>query len=102
MFYVFYMRSAIDQFTRGSTTIGFRQEIVEKKIAPVLIACPEPAFKKNFFKENGLDKLSVDKLFWLHEEHRRQFENHSTMVPVYKNMTYTLGLDWEIAIFEFR
>ena len=94
------MRTVIDQFFRRSTTIGHRQEKVEKYSAPVLIVCPKPAFKPSFFKENGLDNLSIDKLFWSHEQYRKNFQNHSSMVTVYKNMTYILNLDWEIAIFD--
>ena len=100
-FYVLYMRNAIDQFLRRSTTIGYRQEKVEKYSAPILIICPIPAFKPSFFKENDLDKLSIDTLFWTNEEYRQKFENHTSMVPIYKNMTHILDSDWEIAIFDF-
>ena len=95
------MRNAIDQFLRRSTTIGYRQEKVEKYSAPILITCPIPAFKPSFFKENDLDKLSIDTLFWTNEEYRQKFENHTSMVPIYKNMTHILDSDWEIAIFDF-
>ena len=50
-FYTMYMRNAIDQFLRRSTTIGYRQEKVEKYSAPILIICPTPAFKPSFSKK---------------------------------------------------
>ena len=83
-------------------TVYLRQEKVEEYSAPVLIACPEPAFKPSFFKENKLTKLSIEKIFWSVEHQRNRFENYTSMLPVYMNMSYELGLDWEIAMFEFR
>ena len=83
-------------------TVYLRQEKVEEYSAPVLIACPEPAFKPSFFKENKLTLLSIEKIFWSVEQQRNRFENYTSMLPVYMNMSYELGLDWEIAMFEFR
>ena len=83
-------------------TVYLRQEKVEEYSAPVLIACPEPAFKPSFFKENKLTLLSIEKIFWSDEQQRNRFENYTSMLPVYMNMSYELGLDWEIAMFEFR
>ena len=101
-FYILYISKALIQFNKGSTTVGFRQEqVVEPYSAPILIACPDPAFKKSFFKENGLDQLSIEKLFWRDQRYRKPFENCSSMLPVYMNMSYTLGLDWEIAMLDF-
>ena len=84
------------------TVYFLRQEKVEEYSAPVLIACPEPAFKPSFFKENKLTLLSIEKIFWSDEQKRQKFENYSSMLPVYKQMSYQLGLDWEIAMLEFR
>ena len=83
-------------------TVFLRQAKVEEYSAPVLIACPEPAFKPSFFKENKLTLLSIEKIFWSVEQQRNRFENYTSMLPVYMNMSYELGLDWEIAMFEFR
>ena len=102
LFYILYMNKALIQFNKGSTTVGFRQEQVkEPYFAPILIACPDPPFKDSFFKENDLDQLSIEKLFWRDEMYRKPFENYSSMLPVYMNMSYTLGLDWEIAMLDY-
>ena len=59
-------------------------------------------FKPCFFQENNLTLLSIEKIFWFDAQKRQKFENYTSMLPVYMNMSYQLGLDWEIAMFEFR
>ena len=48
LFYKFYMKTAIENYMKASTTIAQRQEKVEEHETPITIVCPEPAFKTSF------------------------------------------------------
>ena len=79
------MKKALYQFTRHSTTIVNRQEIVEPD-QPVLIACPWPPFKPSFFKELGLNSHGYDKYFWTMDKtygYQNKFENDTSVLTAY-------------------
>ena len=98
LFYFLYMKKALDQFIKGSTTIIHTQETDQYSNQPVLIACTTPPFKRSFFKKHGLNNDLGLKAFWMFDHiFPKKFENDS-MLDVYMNMSYTLRNDWEIGI----
>ena len=58
------MKSALEQFKKGSTTI-VQSKIEYQPEPPVFIACPDPPFKTSFFKNHGLIEEGSDKYFWV-------------------------------------
>ena len=105
LFYLFYMKSALDQFIKGSTTIVQRR-IEYAPDPPVLIACPDPPFKTSFFKNHGLIEEGSDKYFWVFHRYRRlifmntysSFKNYSSKLDLYMDMSFELGIDWKIFV----
>ena len=94
LFYFLYMKKALDQFIKGSTTIIHTQEMDEFPDQPVLIACTTPPFKQSFFKDHGLHNGHYTDFFksngfWMYDSFRKKFENDSSMLDVYMNMSYT-------------
>ena len=60
------METALDQFTKGSTTI-VQSKIQLEPEPPVLIVCPDPPFKTSFFQDHGLCKKEypgISAYFW--------------------------------------
>ena len=70
---------------------------------PVLIFCPNPGFKPSFFEEmkNKEKYLGVEKFIWKFKLHKRLLENVSSIPDVYKNMSFELGVDWDISLLPF-
>ena len=98
LFYFMYMKKALDQFIKGSTTIVHTQETDQFSVQPVLIACTTPPFKRSFFKKHAIHSDMGLKAFWMFEQYPKKFENDSSMLDVYMNMSYTLRNDWEIKL----
>ena len=94
LFYVFYMKDSLEKYQKGTTTMGERIELVEKRLCPQLIFCPQPGFKTSYFKQ--LDIYSgMKKFFWKKpNKHMKHIEND--VVNAYDNMSYQLGIDWNI------
>ena len=95
------MKNAFEKFRRGTTTMGERIEEIENLIWPVMILCPEPGFKPSFFKNYGLDELTletagIEKYFWILKRYRKQFENDTSMPKIFQNMSFVFGKDWSI------
>ena len=71
---------------------------------PVLIFCPEPGFKRSFFKdvEDKVQATGIDRYIW---EIGRQKEfllsNVSSIPEVYKNMSYKLEENWRIHLMPY-
>ena len=97
---VTYMAPAVKQFAQKSKTITQKSEEITQPELPVLVLCPDPPFKKSFFNQFDKDKrLGVEKYFWTFDVHWKMLENYNfTAMDVYMNMSYQLGLDWNIII----
>ena len=64
IFYFMYMKTAIEQFTKGSTTISQTPKKLSKLKPPILMFCPDPSFKASFFKNHSVRSLGAEKYFW--------------------------------------
>ena len=105
IFYVMYMKTAIEQFTKGSTTISQTTKNLSKLEPPIFVFCPDPSFKHSFFKSHNIRSLGTEKYFWLEatltDYLTNKFENHSAL-DLYKKMSYQYGSDWKVLILNFR
>lgn len=100
LFYVFYMIDSLEKYQKGTTTMGERQVEIEpdkKRLCPIVIICPQPGFKTSYFDElkiySGLKKFLLKKPSHKHMKH---IEND--IVNAYDNMSYKLGIDWNIHV----
>ena len=97
-----YMRIALEQYDKykESTSMVQTRENTSHLNPPVFVACPDPPFKTSFFREHGLNKSSaIERYFWLNPLWQNRFGNiSSTAAEMYMNMSYHLGLDWQIYI----
>ena len=99
IFNLIYMRPTLTDFFKGRTTIAQSQEVADPQ-DPVLVICPNPPFKPSFFKEQG---IGFDANFWKLSDPRfisirSKLEMGSSMMNLYKNMSYKLVTDWNISI----
>ena len=99
IFYFLYMKTAIEQFTKGSTTIAQTPETLPKLKPPIFIFCPDPPFKPSFFKSHSVKSLGVEKYFWLSIGNFDRFENHSAF-DLHMKMSHQLGSDWKILMID--
>ena len=101
LFYMFYMKDALNKYKDGRTTMSeMRNKIISntERLAPVMIICPEPGFKSSFFDEHNIDK-SMKNFFWnweFSEQWMKKFENY--FLDAYMNMSYTYGVDWNMIL----
>ena len=98
LFYVFYMKDSLEKYQKGITTMGERQEeirIDDPRFYPIIIICPEPGFKNSYFDER---KISMDmkKFFWKNDKYMKNIDKN--IVNAYENMSYKLGIDWNIHV----
>ena len=105
IFYFMYMKTAFEQFTKGSTTISQTPKNLSKLEPPIFIFCPDPSFKHSFFKGHDIKSLGIEKYFWMEASLTdyliNKFENHSAL-DLYMNMSHQYGSDWKILILDFR
>ena len=106
LFYFLYMKDALNKFKEGKTTMSEMRKKIELKDnreAPVLIICPEPGFKSSFFDENDIE-ISLKKFFWNYKsvsgEKMKNFE--PDLMSAYKNMSYTIGKDFNISLLDLE
>ena len=106
LFYFLYMKDALSQFKDGKTTMSEMRKKIElngNREAPVLIICPEPGFKSSFFDENSIE-ISLKKFFWnfksVSGEKMKNFE--PDLMSAYKNMSYTIGKDFNISLLDLE
>ena len=95
-----YMKTAIEQFTKGSTTISQTTKDLPKLEPPIYILCPDPPFKPSFFKNHGIRSIGVEKWFWFQKYFFKGFENHSAL-DLYMKMSHQYGTDWKILLLNF-
>ena len=102
VYYVMYMHTALKEYYKykESTTMAQTRENKSHLNSPVFVACPNPPFKTSFFREIGFNKSgSIDRFLWVSPYWQNKFRNTtSTAEVMYMNMSYHLGLDWQIAI----
>ena len=99
LYYVLYMKIALDQYYEGRTTMAESIKPDNEHDYPVLIFCPEPGFKPSFFKEidNKAKITSIDYGLWKMARYKKLLlANVSSISEVYNNMSYKLGEDWKI------
>ena len=101
IFYFMYMKTAIEQFTKGSTTISLTSKNLSQLEPPIFILCPDPPFKPSFFKNHGVRSLGVEKWFWFQKYFYKGFQNHSAL-DLYMKMSHQYGSDWKIVLLDFR
>ena len=99
-----YMQPALEQYQKKSTTIAQKRENVAQLETPVLVLCPDPPFKKSFFKQFGKKKnLGAERYFWIFDFHMQMLENYnSTAMDLYMSMSYHFGLDWQISVLKIE
>ena len=99
VYYVMYFEPAIKQYDKKDKTIAQKRENIAQPESPVLVLCPDPPFKKSFFEQFSEKKdPGAEKFFWVLSDHWQMVENYnSTAMDVYMNMSYQLGLDWNIS-----
>ena len=98
-FYFLFMKSALEKFMEGATTIVESTQKGSEPNYPVLIICPYPSFKPSFFKEHGLEGRGLEMYFWLlYPKYIRKLESNSTVYDTYMKMSYEFQKDWHIKI----
>ena len=104
-YYFFYLGEALSQYNEKRTTIAESIKSVDQLDYPVLIFCPNPGFKLSFFEEMKKYKDTkypgVEKYIWKFKHHKRLLKNVSSIPDVYKNMSFELGVDWDISLIPF-
>ena len=102
-YYFFYLGEALSQYYEKRTTIAESIKSVDQLDYPVLIFCPNPGFKPSFFEEmkNGKKYTGAEKFIWKFKLHKRLLENVTSIPDVYKNMSFELGVDWDISLYPF-
>ena len=95
------MKDALNKYKDGRTTMSeMRNKIVPntKRLAPVMIICPEPGFKTSFFDDHNIDRTMKNFLWtWdFSEPSMKKFENY--FIDAYLNMSYTFGVDWNMML----
>ena len=104
-YYVLYMEKAVENYMKGSTTIVQRKENASKLKSPIFLICPEPPFKRSFFNKHGVNNtIGAEKYFWTNPMYQNAFTNHTFMemepMDLYMNMSYQLGLDMNISLYQ--
>ena len=100
-----YMEPALSQYGKKDKTIAQKHEDVTHPESPVLVLCPDPPFKKSYFKQFGNNKtVGAERYFWIQRPTRRKIvENDpSTAMDIYMNMSYQLGSDWNISLYNME
>ena len=94
------MDNALSQYYEKRTTMAESIKQVNQLDYPVLIFCPEPGFKPSFF-EGFKTKTGIERYLWQFPWFTKVLENVSSIPDVYKNMSYELGVDWNIFLMPF-
>ena len=98
LFYVFYMKDSLEKYQKGITTMGERQEEIkldDPRFYPIIIICPEPGFKTSYFDERKIS-TGMKKFFWKNDKYLKNIDDD--IVNTYENMSYKLGIDWNIYV----
>ena len=105
LYYFFYLGEALSQYYEKRTTFAESIKSVDQLDYPVLIFCPNPGFKLSFFEEmkkyNDTKYPGVEKFIWKFKYHTRLLENASSILDEYENMSFELGVDWDIILIPY-
>ena len=97
---VMYLEPALNQYGKKDKTIAQKRENITQPESPVIVLCPDPPFKKSYFRQFGKNKTTgSERFFWIWDSSSQlpMVENYnSTAMDIYMNMSYQLGLDWNI------
>ena len=98
---VMYLEPALNQYSKKDKTIAQKREDITQPEPPVLVFCPDPPFKKSYFNKFGKNKtLGAERYFWITPTSWKMVENYPlTAMDIYMNMSYQLGLDWNIFLY---
>ena len=98
LFCVFYMKDSLDKYQKGITTMGERQvEIDKKRLCPIVLICPQPGFKTSYFDELKIYS-GMKKFLWKKPSYKYMKPIENDIVSAYDNMSYKLGIDWNIHV----
>ena len=103
-FYKVTMEKAVENYMKSSTTIVQRQENTTKPVPPVFMICPDPPFKTSFFTDFGMkNTMGAEKYFWIQPMVITMFTKNSsfTAMDLYMKMSYQMGKDINVSIFQF-
>ena len=98
LFFVFYMKDSLEKYQKGITTMGERQveiELDKKRLCPIVIICPQPGFKTSYFNERKI-YAGMKKFLWKKPSYKYMKPIENDIVNAYDNMSYKLGIDWNI------
>ena len=100
LFCVFYMKDSLDKYQKGITTMGERQVEIEidKRLCPIVIICPQPGFKTSYFDELKIYS-GYKKFLWKKPSYKQMKPIENDIVNAYGNMSYKLGIDWNIDLY---
>ena len=87
IFYFMYMKTAIEQFTKGSTTISQTPKKLSKLEPPIFMFCPDPPFKPSFFKNHNVTNLGVEKIFLGFPTHAEKIQKSFSSRTLYENVS---------------
>ena len=97
LFGIIYAKDAFKMYMSDSTGFGQRQETVEQHEPPVLILCPEPAFKPSFFLDH---EPFAESFFWSDTKYRQGISNETSMLDVYENMSWQFFWQFSISVLQ--
>ena len=101
-----YLEPALNQYGKKDKTIAQKRENITQPESPVIVLCPDPPFKKSYFRQFGKNKTTgSERFFWIWDSSSQlpMVENYnSTAMDIYMNMSYQLGLDWNISLPKFK
>ena len=86
LFYFLHMKDAIEQYSKGMTTLGKSEEKIKEYDYPIFIVCPRPGFRST--------KILNESIFWYYL-YGNSFQNHS-VTSVHRNKSFQFGEDWDI------
>ena len=98
LFYVFYMKETLEKYQKGVKTVGETQVEIEPKnsrLCPIIIICPEPGFKTSYFNERKI-YAGMKAFLWKTPSYKYMKHIENDIVNAYDNMSYKLGIDWNI------
>ena len=95
---VMYLKPALNQYAKNDKTIAQKRENITQPESPVLVLCPDPPFKKSYFRQFDKNKtIGAERFFWVNSPSWKMVEKYnSTAMNIYMNMSYQLGVDWDI------
>ena len=98
LFGIIYAKDAFRLYMSNSTSYGQRQESIEIHEPPVIILCPEPAFKPSFFLDY---EPFAESFFWgADAKYRQGISNDTSMLDVYANMSWQFFWQFSISVLQ--